>query len=33
MQKNRDQRDLLGNSQNHLEKICRPPGKESPRPA
>jgi hypothetical protein len=28
MQKNRNQRDLLGNSQHHLQKICGPPRKE-----
>src|SRR5207248_10791333 len=33
MQKNRNQGDLLGNSQNRLEKVCRPPRKQPPPPA
>ena len=33
MQKNGNQRDLLGNPQDHLEKICGPPGKEPSRTA
>ena len=33
MQKNRNQRDLLRNSQHHLEKICGPPRKQPSRAA
>jgi len=33
MQKNRNQSDLLGNSQHHLEETCRPPVKQSSRAA
>jgi hypothetical protein len=33
MQKNRDQRDLLRDPQQHLENTCRPSGKESTQPA
>jgi hypothetical protein len=33
MQKARNKGDLLGNSHDHLEKICGPPCKESARPA
>ena len=32
MQENRNQRDLLGDSQDHLNQICRPPCKQPPCP-
>ena len=33
MQENRNQRDLLANSQDHLQEICGPPAKQPPRAA
>jgi hypothetical protein len=33
MQKNRNERDLLGDPQHHLDQICRPSRKQPPCPA